>query len=62
MDIALAGQIIGRIILSYLVVWLIMFFVSRFNYKRAFYHAHRWYGFIILVIVFFLGMSSHLVS
>lgn len=62
MDMALAGQIIGRLFLSYLLVLIIMLLISRFNLKRAFFHTHRWYGFIALVIVFLLGISSHLVS
>ncbi len=59
MDMALAGQIIGRILLSYILVWIIMLIVSRFDFKRAFYHTHRWYGFIVLVVLFALGLSSN---
>ncbi|GAA0398536.1 hypothetical protein GCM10009133_04210 [Cocleimonas flava] len=59
MDMTLAGQIVGRILLSYFVVLVIMFLVSNFNLKRAFYHTHRWYGFIALVFIFLVGISSH---
>ncbi len=62
MDMTLAGQIIGRLFLSYLIVLIIMLLISRFNMKSAFFHTHRWYGFIALVVVFLLGISSHLVS
>lgn len=62
MDLALAGQIIGRIFAAYIIVWIIMWVVARFNIKRAFFHTHRWYGFIALVFIFFLGMASHLIA
>ena len=62
MDLALAGQVAGRILISYVIVWLLMLIISRFNIKAAFYHAHRWYGFILLTLLFLLGISSHLVS
>lgn len=62
MDLGLAGQIIGRIVASYLIVWVVMFFISRFNFKKASYHTHRWYGFIALVTLFFIGMATHLIA
>lgn len=62
MDLALAGQIVGRIFASYLIIWVLMFLFSRFNFKKAFFHTHRWYGFIALVMIFFIGMASHLMT
>ena len=62
MSAVLAGQIVGRLFLSYLVVWGVMLLISRFDTKKAFFYVHRWYGFILLVAVFLLGISSHLVS
>ena len=62
MSAVLVGRIVGRLFLSYLLVWVVMIVVSRFSFKLAFYRVHRWYGFILLVLVFLLGISSHLVS
>ena len=60
MDLNLAGQVVGRIFASYLIVWVIMLFIARFDWKKSFYYAHRWYGFVLLVVIFLLGISSHL--
>lgn len=62
MSIALAGQIFGRLIISYLVVFILMFLISRFDFKKALYHTHRWYGFLTLMTIFLLGISSQLIT
>lgn len=61
MDMVLAGQIVGRIFLSYLLVLFLMLVASRFSLRRAFFHTHRWYGFVLLTLIFLLGISSRLV-
>jgi Ca2+/Na+ antiporter len=44
MSVYLLGNLAGRIIVAYLLVWSTMFVFSRFRWQEAFRRTHRWYG------------------
>lgn len=57
MDGYLAGNIIGRLLTSYIIVLLVMWILaSKFNFKHAFQKTHRWYGFAAIGVVFVVGL------
>ena len=53
----LIGNLLGRLAVSYLIIWLVMFLVfSGFDCRQAFTRTHRWYGVLSVAAVFFLGL------
>ncbi len=52
------GTLLGRLIGSYFIVWLVMWGVSRLKWRKAFVLTHRWYGWLSILILFFLGIVS----
>ena len=53
----LVGNLLGRLFMSYVLVWLVVFLVfSKFDWRRAFTRTHRWYGVLAVAAVFFLGL------
>jgi len=38
------GNLLGRLLFSYLLVWFICFLASRFNWRAAFRKTRRWWG------------------
>jgi Ca2+/Na+ antiporter len=52
MNVYLLGNLAGRAIVAYLLVWLTMFVFSRFRWQEAFRRTHRWYGLASAVALF----------
>jgi len=52
------GNLLGRLLFSYLLVWFICFLASRFNWRAAFRKTRRWWGILCVIIVFLLGVMS----
>jgi hypothetical protein len=52
------GNLLGRLLASYIIVWLAMFTASNFDWRAGFRKAHRWYGIVSVVIVFLLGVAG----
>jgi apolipoprotein N-acyltransferase len=62
MDAAYAiGQIVGRIIMSYLIVWIVCVLFSRFNWRLAFRRSLRPYAWAAVMILTMLGIGGHIV-
>ncbi len=57
MDSYVIGNIVGRILMSYTLIFLVLFFASRANFKLAFDKSTRWYGVLSVIILFVLGIS-----
>ena len=61
MNTYLIGNLLGRLLISYGLVWLVMFLLfSRFNWRTAFSKTHAWYGLLSVTILFGLGLASAL--
>ena len=61
MSTYLVGNVLGRLLISYAFVWLVIFIVaSGFNWREALKHTHKWYGLASIGAVFVLGMAGAL--
>ena len=58
MDAYIVGNLVGRLVLSYLLVWLLMLAFSRINARRAFQKTHRWYGIGMTLVLFVAGLAA----
>ena len=54
------GNLVGRLLLSYLVVWLVCVVLARGDWRRAFRLSRTWKGMLGLVVVFVLGIAGGL--
>ena len=58
MNAYMIGNFVGRILVNYLVVWLVLFLFSRFNWRRAFRQVHSWYGLFSVILLLLLGLAG----
>jgi len=58
MTLYLLGNLVGRLVLSYSLVWLIVFCAMRFDWRKAFRGSVRWYGILGTLILFGLGVLA----
>ena len=57
------GNVLGRLAISYLLIWLVMWLVfARRDWRVAFSRAHRWYGLLSVCVVFSLGLVGAMSS
>jgi hypothetical protein len=54
----LLGNLIGRIIASYLIVWVICLLTIRLNWRLAFKRSHRWYCLLAVILLTLLGLGA----
>ena len=52
------GNLLGRAIISYLLVWIACWLFSRFNWRLAFKHSGRWYSILAVVLLTILGIGG----
>lgn len=58
-DAYFVGNILGRLIMSFTLVWLVMFlFFSHFKWKAAFGRSVKWYGLLSVTVLFSLGIVA----
>lgn len=50
----LLGNIVGRLIFSYLFVWLVNMFFVKFNYKAAVARTHSRFGLLAIGFVYLI--------
>ncbi|GFE78308.1 hypothetical protein GCM10011487_03080 [Steroidobacter agaridevorans] len=56
----LLGNLIGRFVLSYALIWLVMFLMlSRLNWRDAFKRTNHWTGLIATTTTFLVGLIAH---
>jgi hypothetical protein len=51
------GNFLGRAVISYALIWLVCWMLSRFNWRLAFKRSGRWYSVLAVVLVALLGMA-----
>jgi hypothetical protein len=51
------GNFLGRAVVSYALVWLVCWAISRFNWRLAFKRSVRWYSVLAVVVLALLGMA-----
>lgn len=54
----LVGNLLGRLLISYVVVWIVMVLVSRIDWRASFRRTHRWYGVMSIATVYALGVVA----
>jgi hypothetical protein len=55
------GNLLGRAIISYLLVWAACLAASRFNWRLAFKRSGRWYSLLAVTALTLLGMGGAIV-
>ncbi len=58
MDAYRIGNLVGRLVLSYLLVWLLMLVFSRIDPRRALQKTNRWYGVGMTLALFTAGLAA----
>ncbi len=54
----LLGNLVGRALVSYVLVWVVWWLVSRFDVRRAFARSLRWYSWLAVLVLSLLGMAA----
>jgi hypothetical protein len=55
----LIGNIIGRLALSYAIIWLAIWLgLAKLNWRDAFRRTHDWIGLTVTTTVFLLGLVA----
>ena len=60
MNTYLIGNLLGRLAVSYLIVWVVLFAIGHFDARAAFARSRRWYGLLAVAAVFTLGVAGAL--
>nr|WP_315400789.1 hypothetical protein [uncultured Duganella sp.] len=58
----LLGNFIGRLLISFLLVWIVCLLTSKLNWREAFVRSKRWYSIVAVVVLALLGMGSAIVT
>jgi hypothetical protein len=58
MTLYLFGNLMGRLLLSFVVVWIIVFLAMRLDWRKAFRGSVRWYGIVGTLLLFALGVVA----
>lgn len=54
----LLGNLLGRAVVSYLLLLLLWTLVHRFDMKKAFARSLRWYNWVLVALLSVLGMAA----
>ena len=57
MNVYIIGNLLGRLFLSYSLVWIGMLVASRIDWRQAFRRTHRWYGAVSVAAMFSIGLA-----
>ena len=58
----LLGNLIGRLLMSFILVWIVWLLASRFDWRKAFARSKRWYSLVVVFALSVLGVASTVVS
>lgn len=59
----IAGNAVGRVFISYTIVWIINYcLVTKFNWRHAFKKTHSVMGLLAVLVVSVIGMSVFIVQ
>lgn len=57
MNAYVVGNMMGRLVISYAMVWAGMLLTSGMDWRTAFSRMHRWYGAASVAAVFSVGLA-----
>ncbi len=52
------GEIFGRFFLSYLIVFVVLLMLCKFDLKQTFKRSYQWYSIAIVFLIFVLGIAA----
>ena len=52
------GNLLGRLLMTYLLVWLVCLILSRGGWRSAFVRSRRWQAVLAVVLLFGLGLAG----
>jgi len=55
------GNLVGRALVSYVLVWAACLAASRFNWRLALTRSGRWYSVLAVVVLTLLGLGGAVV-
>lgn len=58
----LLGNLIGRLLMSFILVWTVCLVCNRFRWRPAFVQSRRWYAVLAMLGLTALGLGSALVA
>ena len=59
MSAYLLGNLFGRLVLSYALIWLLMFLMlARLNWREAFRRTNHWSGLVATTTTFLIGLIA----
>lgn len=59
MSAYLLGNLLGRLVMSYFIVWFVLWlFFAKRQWREAFRKTRRWYGVVAVAVVFLLGVFA----
>ena len=56
------GNLVGRVLVSYLLVLLVCWLFSRFDVRRALRQSVRWYSWLAVAVLSLLGLGAAISS
>lgn len=56
----LLGNLAGRAVVSYLLVWFVCWLFGRFDWRLALRRSVRWYSFLAVLVLTVLGLAARL--
>jgi uncharacterized membrane protein len=56
--IYILGNLLGRAVISYLLVWMFYLFISKFKWRIAFKQSTRWYSWLVIILMTLLGVGA----
>ncbi|MEW6373615.1 MAG: hypothetical protein AB1584_22075 [Pseudomonadota bacterium] len=54
------GNLLGRALVSYVLVWIACLAGSRFDWRKAFARSGRWYSVLAVIVLTLLGLGGAL--
>ena len=58
MSAHILGNLLGRFVVSYALIWLVMLILARFNWRDAFRRTHHWSGLVATTTIFLIGLIA----
>lgn len=58
MTLYLLGNLVGRLVASYLIVWLVLLLIGKLDWRKAFRGTRRWYAILAVVVLFVVGIAA----
>lgn len=53
-----AGQLVGRLLASYLIVWLVCLGISKGDWRASFRRSRSWGAVLAVIVLFVLGLAQ----